>query len=331
MNSMRLNISNLSLDLDLSRLKNRVRYDLYAKFYSFIDKNGQMPHETLNIIPVKSNIWKRYSPDYDDMIKHSLKIPLSKFPFVADKKKERDRLYMQIRPYFKDELVRGFLNGAGSPADFVFFPLAGSCLIRNTRKDSSALFIKSRSRAWAKIASISSSVYFSASMALPLLDSLLLHGVGITRKEKGLLFLGLPGDGKTTLAGFSAPEDVVSDDGIIVERKGKGFFLAPTPFDPLFLMRQRIRSFSDQRVRLCMGFFLKKSNKVHLERVPPSEAGSIILKNHIHFFRYFPKKHLEKAFYLTADICRQIPFYRLYFRKDDTFWSEIDNRLSTVK
>ena len=80
-----------------------------------------------------------------------------------------------------------------------------------------------------------------------------------------------------------------------------------------------------------MGFFLKKSDRVFIERVPPSEAGAVILKNHIHFFRYFPEKILEKAFYLVADLCRQIPFYRLYFRKDATFWIEIEKELSAIE
>jgi hypothetical protein len=159
------------------------------------------------------------------------------------------------------------------------------------------------------------------------LGGLLLHGVGIRRKGRGCLFLGLSGDGKTTIGDLSGPEEMISDDGIIVERRDKGHYLSPTPFDQKASIGMDPDASGKKRIRMAAGFLLQKDTRVSVDPILPAEACSVILKNHIHFFRYFYPETVKKAFELVVEMCRQTPFYRLHFRKEPSFWPLVDNRI----
>ena len=164
-------------------------------------------------------------------------------------------------------------------------------------------------------------------MALPLVNGIMLHGVGVEKEGIGHLFLGLSGCGKSTVARFSPGAGLISDDGIIVQKDGPDYTLAPAPIDQSSSYRgDRMRNFL-KRTRLSLGFLLEKDTRVYLDRVLPSDACSIILKNHIHYFRHFPPESAEKTFSLISGLCRRVPFYRLHFRNDPSFWSSIEEEV----
>ena len=329
-NNLKLNISHFILDMDISRLETKLCQELELTFHPFIIRNGQSPHEMLDVIPIKTPIGKRVSPDLETFIRQSLQVPLSKFPFTGDLEREVDYGVKRLRPFSKNADFKAYISGSHDPKAVALYWLHKGCLIRKHDATTSILFLKARCKRSVKIASIYGAVYFTASVALPLLNGIMVHGVGISRRGVGLLFLGLSGAGKTTVAQLSDPAEVIADDGIIVEHKEGDYFLATAPFDQLSSCSQRGNISPDHRRRLTMGLFLKKDNRVYLEKISSLEAGSLILKNQIHFFRYFPPHIAEKTFDLVTDLCRKIPFYRLHFKKDPSFWPLVEKELSQV-
>ncbi|MBW1705896.1 MAG: hypothetical protein JRJ86_12135 [Deltaproteobacteria bacterium] len=328
---MRLNISNLIIHMDLSGLKPKLCQELAEMFSPFISNNGYSPHETLDVVPLKTRIGKRPHPDLVEFARQSLKVPLSKFPFTTDLKKETGKTLKRMRRFLGHAEFNDLLKGSKCPEEVVFYPFKMSCLIQKRVSAKSTLFLKAGCRTRTKLASIYGAAYFIACTALPLLAGIMLHGVGIKRKGAGCLFLGLSGDGKTTLAELSEPERVISDDAVIVEKKGSRYFLVPTPFDQLSCSNQDIRLSPSGRTKLSIGFFLEKDTEVYLEKISRVDSCSFILKNHIHFFRYFSPEVVEKAFYLVAGLCRQVPFYRLHFKKDTSFWPLIEEELTKIE
>lgn len=328
---MRLKISNLGLDLVLKGLNPELSEELAEMFSPFISHNGHSPDETLDVIPLKILMGRHARPYLVEFVRQSLKIPLSKFPFTYDLEKETDTILKRVKGFLGHTEFNALLNGSKYPEDIVFYPLKQSCLIRKRSSAKTTLFVKSGCRKRTKLASIFGAVYFTTCTALPPLDGLMMHGVGIKRRGLGCLFLGLSGNGKTTIAGLSDLEKVISDDAVIVEQNESSYFLAPTPFDQLSCSDQNIKASTSGKTKLSIGFFLEKDTEVYLEKVSPVDSCSFILKNHIHFFRYFSPEIVEKAFYLVTGLCRRIPFYRLHFRKDPSFWPLIEEEFSKIQ
>jgi hypothetical protein len=323
-NSIGLSIGGLNIRLGSTRgWVRRVVADIFSPF---LGNSKEEPQETLQVLPAKTR--RRCSPgDFEPLIKESLRIPLSRFPFVSDEKWRMRYLLRRTLPFLYEEEFRKFLSHVQGAQDLTLLPFASSLLCRRDGggEHRSALFLKTWSRKKTKVASIYGSVYFVSAVGLPSVEGLLMHGVGIVEQECGLLFLGLAGDGKSTLARLSRPRKVISDDGIIVTHRGGVYELHPTPFNQ---HETDVLTPDERRPQLVMGFFLKKDEQVRIEKVSPLEACPIILKHHIHYFRYFPPEVAEQSFLLAADLCRTVPFYRLHFRKEPTFWPLVESALA---
>jgi serine kinase of HPr protein (carbohydrate metabolism regulator) len=74
----------------------------------------------------------------------------------------------------------------------------------------------------------------------------IIHGCGIEKNGKGILFVGESGAGKSTLAKLWDQEDgvdVLSDDRIIVRKKGEQFWMYGTPWhgDAKFASPETVR------------------------------------------------------------------------------------------
>ncbi len=324
---MRLNISDFILDMELSGLDMKSREEIYSLFSTFVSHNGNAPHETLEVIQCPPGRKKETCSELEGLIRDSIKIPLAKFPFSTDPDKEINYTLKKIKAFIGHKEFNAFLEGAKDPELITFYIFKKGCLVRRLDSARSALFLKPGCRRRSKIAGIYGAAYFSVSLGLPTVDGIMLHGVGINRKGAGYLFLGTSGAGKTTMARLCGLNQVVTDDGIIVKRNASGFSIAPTPFNQLTPMDNNDMARAVRGHRLVMGLFLKKDAEVYLERISPLEACSLILKNHIHYFRYFPSAIARKAFPLVTDLCREVPFFRLHFRKDAGFWELVESEV----
>lgn len=330
MNPLRLKISNLLLDVDLSKFRPGVYDELCGTFAPFMAVKGPGPHETLSVMPLGATGKKRVAPGFRALMKKGLETPLHKFPFPPDPEKQVRKSLRCLRSFSRDAGFQRFLEDSENPGEAVIYPLNMGCLLRKEQPAGSALFLRTGYFRKPRIESIREATHITAAMALPLVDCMMLHGVGIRREGRGYLFLGTSGGGKTTLARFSPPGEVISDDGIIVEQEGSGYSLSQAPIDQSFSYRGPRGEYPTGGTALFMGFFLQKDRRVYLEKVLPSDACSIILKNHIHYFRSFPPWSVEKTFHLISGLCRKVPFYRLHFRKEPSFWPVILGEMSRV-
>jgi hypothetical protein len=148
---------------------------------------------------------------------------------------------------------------------------------------------------------------------------LLIHAAGISHNELGYAFVGQSGFGKTTIV-INSPDDIIfSDDLILVfPDKNKQFLMFSTPFS------NSITSLRNQETELHKIFFLRKNKQVYLEKISYGEAVAEIFTN-------IPVITDNLDFYdgiiHRIKLClTQIPYLRLHFLPDPTFWKMIDDQ-----
>jgi hypothetical protein len=328
MKYLKLNISRLCYQLDISGLRREIRKRLVKQFALFLNGNGNTPRETVDIIPVKMEKRYRIDPRIENLIRKNLETLSRKFPFPDNPDQVVGKWIKSIATILGNREFDLIVRKIKNPDDIIIFPVKKGCLVRDPNSLKSYLFLMTRLLRGVSISSVCDAIYFTSALAFPSVDSIMLHGVGIKDRENGYMFLGLSGSGKTTIANLSSGKDIISDDGIIVERDRSGFSMSASPIDQTSIQGDGSGGNRHGRAGLSMGFLLVKDNKNFLEKLLPENACSIILKNHIHYFRYFPNKGVEKTFYLISDLCRRVPFYLLHFKKDASFWRSIEYEIS---
>lgn len=323
MSYLNLNVSNLNLSLDLSEVGTDEYGKLFEIFSTFVSNNGNNSHETLKVFRLEKGDITDNASELEHKIKKIAEFPLNKFPFSAHPKRRIQAYLGSVKSYLRDSRFVSFFDDLTNLEDAIIFPLKDACLVRRLNPLGSAIFLK-RGSSIGNTESIREAVYLLLSMALPSVNSVMLHGVGIKRYGMGYLFLGNSGAGKSTIAQCSSLEDIVSDDGIIVEKKEIEYHLRPSPINQSSNLISNLKENELYDIKLSKGFFIIKDTTDYIEEVSPPEACSIILKNHMHYFRYFPLDSVIRSVSILSNLCRQIPFFMLHFRKDSTIWSIID-------
>ncbi len=153
------------------------------------------------------------------------------------------------------------------------------------------------------------------------LINLIIHCAGIKKNGKGYIFFGGPGSGKSTLASFSKKFHVLHDDMNLISINKHAVLVEGVPFNPKLIER------TNQGGPLSMICSLHQSE---IDRIAKGTPGELIQKILPEVF--LPLTLLsadrKRAFnYLLSSVrhlADSVPYYRLYFRKDDTFWEIID-------
>jgi hypothetical protein len=151
-----------------------------------------------------------------------------------------------------------------------------------------------------------------AVMALcaPDYGALMLHAASLTLDGDGYLFVGNSGAGKTTIAGSVEPGLVFSDDGSWCSQDDGTFSLYPTPFSQVDITRTMAPA------PLKRVLFLEKGTQDRIADLSPGRAMTMLLSNHIHFFRFMGREPAARAFGLAGEICRKHPVSTLVFTRD---------------
>lgn len=331
MNHLSLNISNLRLGVRLYDMRPSLGRELAGAFAGFVRRNGKRPHETLDVLKSETDLKGRPSSDLENFVRESLRATLNRFPCPDDPERQIAHSLEHLKGFYGDSRFRRFLDQTKDPGKISIYSLERGCLLRARKSVGFLLLLKGGYFRRPKAETVCEAIHVAGSMALPLVDGIMLHGVGIQKEGIGHLFLGLSGCGKTTVSRLSPREGVISDDGIIVQRDCPGYYyLTPAPIDQSSSFRGDLKRDFSERTKLSVGFLLEKDDRVYLERVLPSDACSIILKNHIHYFRHFTPESAEKTFSLISGLCRRVPFYRLHFKNDPSFWSVIGQEMEGV-
>jgi hypothetical protein len=154
----------------------------------------------------------------------------------------------------------------------------------------------------------------------------LIHSSGIADGERGYVFAGASGNGKSTIAKLSAPRMILCDDLVFLRKNGDGKKrIWGTPF------------FGDadsiNRSAECKAiFFIEKSDTNKAIPINTMTASVELLKEGI-IGSFLSMESLRNIishatlFPLLLDLLDGIPCYRLKFKKENSFW-EVINGLS---
>jgi hypothetical protein len=146
---------------------------------------------------------------------------------------------------------------------------------------------------------------------------IMIHGAGLSRNGKGYVFFGPSGVGKSTVSNLSLDSKILNDDltVILCSREGK-WKIFSTPF------ANPGQTTVNLSVPLQGIYLLKQSDQVFLEELSPGIAISEIISNVPVVSSDIYRS--DKLFTTCEAIMKAIPFYRLNFRNDRSFWEVIE-------
>ena len=150
-------------------------------------------------------------------------------------------------------------------------------------------------------------------------SGLLLHSAGVVRGERGYIFPGPSGTGKSTIASLVTDrERVLSDEMVVVRRRAEGsYWVYSTPFYGTNESAEESIGVALQAALLPV-----KDREVGLRKARPALALTRLLSS-VLFFGQEPALN-RRLMDISADLVACIPFYLMRFRRDDSFWGCID-------
>ena len=146
---------------------------------------------------------------------------------------------------------------------------------------------------------------------------LLLHGAGVVRGGRAYVFFGPSGSGKTTVTHLSPDDLILSDDLTLVVASRDGFRAAGIPFG----MAHHHVPDTNASFPIAALVRLVQSPDVRRERIEGGRALAEVAS----CLPFVHQEGGEAAAALGAceRLLEQVPVYRLFFRKDDSFWNVI--------
>lgn len=145
---------------------------------------------------------------------------------------------------------------------------------------------------------------------------LLIHSSCAIESDKGQIFAGHSGAGKSTAARLSEPRALLSDEATIVKISENGITVFDSPF------RSELQSTGYQQPRSLAGIQLlhqAESNRREKMRKPDALLS---LMDKVFYWSHDPAE-TQRIIRLLRTLVEKIPVYELYFRKDPTFWELI--------
>jgi len=147
-------------------------------------------------------------------------------------------------------------------------------------------------------------------------NMILLHAAACAKNNKGYLFLGPSKSGKTTVTKLLRGYSVLSDDKILIKRKGRKYYLYQVPL----LCHESKKPQKNIKATIFIDkiFLLRKSCKVQFKKVSKARAFANLLEGSKELNRIF-KPDIRKVFDISYGIACSIPAYEMYFKKDASF------------
>lgn len=152
---------------------------------------------------------------------------------------------------------------------------------------------------------------------------LIVHCAGVIRDGRAYIFFGPPGSGKSTVAGLSQAFTVLHDDMNIVTLGEAAVTVTGAPFNPKLIER------SNGSAPLAMICSLHKSDRIRLEPGTPDEFMQKIVSEIFLPQPLFTRERNRAFQYMLqclGGLSRRVPYYRLHFKKDASFWEAIAYR-----
>jgi hypothetical protein len=162
--------------------------------------------------------------------------------------------------------------------------------------------------------------YWSAALRKGL-DSVLLHSSGIVRNDKGYVFTGKSGSGKSTVASLSPGAKILNDEITLIDFSRNQTILSDTPFNGFFAAKD------EGSAPLAAILLLKQALFHRITRTKTAESIKILSKEII------PRMGLETPFSpsiywemlgYAKRIADAVPLYLMEFLPDSGFWERIE-------
>jgi len=139
----------------------------------------------------------------------------------------------------------------------------------------------------------------------------IIHGCGVLREGKGLLFVGESGAGKSTIAKLWSQEpgvDILSDDRILVRKKDRHYWMYGTPW------HGEAKFATPKAVRLENIFFLKHGPTNAMGKTRALDRVSRLLT--CSFPPYWDTPGMAFTMALFSDLTHHVPCHELTFKPD---------------
>lgn len=145
---------------------------------------------------------------------------------------------------------------------------------------------------------------------------IIVHSLSLKDNNKGYLFIGESGAGKSTMASFwhgLSNVRVINDDRsiLIFDKNRKDIICYSSPWSGTF---SENRPTYKDKTKLNRIFFMRHESMHVVRRITPQEAQSLLLSNMFHSF--WGNEHFVFAIKCAKEITRAIPCYSLGFKKD---------------
>jgi len=154
------------------------------------------------------------------------------------------------------------------------------------------------------------------------MDSILLHSSAMVRNEKGFIFTGKSGSGKSTVTMLSEGAKILNDEIAIIERSGDRASVADTPFNGFFKGKE------EGSAPLSGVMLLKQAGFHRITRTKTAESIKTLSKEIIPPMGLetplSPSIYWEMLGYAKR-ISEIVPLYLMEFLPDPGFWRHIED------
>ena len=144
----------------------------------------------------------------------------------------------------------------------------------------------------------------------------LVHASGLIKNQKGYIFPGKSGAGKTTLARLSPGATLLSDDIPLVKMVDTPLIFGTPFWGDLAVGGEKTSA------PLAGIYFPVKDKKNYTERLKPRQVFERLLPNVVFFFKN--EKFSKQLFNLCFELATKVPGYELHFLPDISFWECMD-------
>ncbi len=148
---------------------------------------------------------------------------------------------------------------------------------------------------------------------------LLLHAAGVVHRGRAYLFFGHSGSGKTTVARFARPGDLLLNDDLVILWSHDDRWTAwATPFSSL----PGAFNLGPCSAPVAALFRLVQNSAVFVEPFPLAQAVAELISS-TPVVSADPTRSTALLGRCTA-LASQMPLYALHFRRDSSFWNVVD-------